>query len=107
MDHYPFRSWCEECVKGRGTGEPHRTAAGERTAIFSFDYVYLTKGLSGLEIVEREAVGKGDVEGAASSESPKELQKKCVKVLVAKDSRAAQSLHMSCLRKAWTQTATQ
>ena len=21
IDHLPFRSWCEECVKGRGTGE--------------------------------------------------------------------------------------
>ena len=85
VDHYPFRSWCEECVKGRGTGEPHRTVAGERTAIFSFDYLYLTKGLSGLESVESEAVDKGDVDGAASSESLKEPQKKCVKVLVAKD----------------------
>ena len=59
VDHHPFRSWCEECVKGRGTGEPHRAAAGDRSAIFSFDYLYLTKGLTGLDVVERDDDAQG------------------------------------------------
>ena len=64
VDHYPYRTWCEECVKGRGTGEPHRSVAGERHAIFAFDYLYLTKGLNGLEVVTRENVSK-DLEQAS------------------------------------------
>ena len=24
VDHTPYRQWCEECVAGRSTGEPHR-----------------------------------------------------------------------------------
>jgi hypothetical protein len=58
VDHCPFRSWCEECVKGRGAGEPHRTVTGERTAIFSFDYLYLTKGLSARGSGQRRRGGR-------------------------------------------------
>ena len=28
VDHYPYRSWCEFCVKGRGSGEQHRRGPG-------------------------------------------------------------------------------
>ena len=90
VDHYPYRTWCEECVKGRGTGEPHRSVAGERHAIFAFDYLYLTKGLNGLEVVTRENVSK-DIEStmppATSASYTDEIapRKRCVKVLVAKD----------------------
>ena len=87
VDHYPFRSWCEECVKGRGTGEPHRSVAGERHAVFAFDYLYLTKGVSGLEVVEHNAVGEGK-EASDSANNEDAPKKRCVKVLVAKDSKS-------------------
>ena len=28
--HVPYRSWCDECVQGRATGEQHRARKGER-----------------------------------------------------------------------------
>ena len=28
ITHWPYRSWCEECVKGRGLGEQRGTHAG-------------------------------------------------------------------------------
>ena len=40
--HIPYRSWCRECVEGRGTGEQHRKRTGERAVcVFSFDYLFL------------------------------------------------------------------
>ena len=40
--HIPFRSWCRECVAGRGTGEQHRKRTGDRAVcVFSFDYLFL------------------------------------------------------------------
>lgn len=30
MTHLPFRSWCRECVHGRGVEAPHRARIGER-----------------------------------------------------------------------------
>ena len=29
MTHWPYRSWCEHCNKGRGVGQPHRSMKGE------------------------------------------------------------------------------
>ena len=28
-NHWPFRSWCDACVKGRATGQQHRSMVGE------------------------------------------------------------------------------
>ena len=48
VTHYPFRSWCRECVMGRGLGERrgrHRDR-DHRIAIVGIDYFYITsKGL--------------------------------------------------------------
>ena len=90
VDHYPYRTWCEECVKGRGTGEPHRSVTGERHAIFAFDYLYLTKGLNGLEVVNVSKDLEQASPPAASADTADELapRKRCVKVLVAKDMKS-------------------
>ena len=43
--HWPYRSWCEHCVKGRALGQPHRTMRGEYAesdvARVLMDYGYL------------------------------------------------------------------
>ena len=45
IDHTPFRSWCEDCVRGRATGEQHRSSTRQRTVpVVSFDYLFVNKG---------------------------------------------------------------
>ena len=40
VDHLPYRSWCECCVRGKATGEPHKRVQVESTVpIISFDYM--------------------------------------------------------------------
>ena len=40
--HIPFRSWCSECVRARGTGEKQRRRKDRRDiCVFSFDYLHL------------------------------------------------------------------
>ena len=29
LTHWPFRSWCDACVRGRATGQQHRSMVGE------------------------------------------------------------------------------
>ena len=44
VDHLPYRSWCECCVKGKATGEPHRRVAVEsKIPIIAFDYMFILK----------------------------------------------------------------
>ena len=44
IDHLPFRSWCRECVEGRGREAPHHPSKGERDiSTISFDYFGITK----------------------------------------------------------------
>ena len=58
--HIPYRTWCEECVASRATGELHRRRIGERTTCaFAFDYLYLSKSGSVIpraELGDREEV---------------------------------------------------
>ena len=58
--HIPYRTWCEECVASRATGEPHRRRIGERTTyVFAFDYLDLSKSGSVIphaELGDREEV---------------------------------------------------
>ena len=42
VDHWPFRSWCEHCVKGRATGEQHREGVGSSIPVIAFDYLFVT-----------------------------------------------------------------
>ena len=48
VTHYPFRSWCRECVRGRVLGERRgrHQDRDRRRAIVGIDYFYITsKGL--------------------------------------------------------------
>ena len=68
--HIPFRSWCSECVRARGTGEKHRKRKDRRNiCVFSFDYLHLDEA--------GNLVTRDDVRGGA---------KVTLKLLVAKDS---------------------
>ena len=45
LTHFPYRSWCEDCVRGRATGHKHSSVLGEAAtstvARVSMDYGYL------------------------------------------------------------------
>ena len=61
VDHVPFRQWCEECVKGRGTGEPHGPSEGvHELPVVEFDYLFCTNS----QIYRREEL---DEESKASA----------------------------------------
>ena len=45
---YPYRSWCQFCVKGRGTGLQHRRSDEEdKVPVFGFDYLLGTHSIEG------------------------------------------------------------
>ena len=46
VDHFPFRSWCEFCVKGRGSGEQHRRGPDGAIPSISAEYFIVTKTAS-------------------------------------------------------------
>ena len=73
--HIPFRSWCSECVRARGTGEKHRKRKDRRDiCVFSFDYLHFDEA--------GNLVARDDVRAGA---------KVTLKLLVAKDSLGKQS----------------
>ena len=44
VSHRPYRSWCKQCVMGRGVGRPHATSSKESSVpIVGMDYFYITK----------------------------------------------------------------
>ena len=45
VTHLPYRSWCKQCVMGRGIGKPHATVAGESSVpIIGMDYSLYDQG---------------------------------------------------------------
>ena len=47
IDHWPFRSWCPDCVAGKATGDHHRVTKGKeedesRIPILAFDYAFMS-----------------------------------------------------------------
>ena len=70
--HLPYRSWCDECVEARGTGEPHRKRTEQReVCVFAFDYLFI--GKDGLAIRRQDLT---------------ELRNEvAVKILIARDTR--------------------
>ena len=45
IDHVPYRSWCPYCVRGRGSGVPHKRVEEEsRIPTFGFDYLHGSEG---------------------------------------------------------------
>ena len=52
--HWPYRSWCPECISGRGGGEQHRRRTEAKSiSVFAFDYLLLDE--SG-NVVKKEDV---------------------------------------------------
>ena len=44
VSHFPYRSWCKQCVMGRGVGRPHATSTTESSVpIVGMDYFYITR----------------------------------------------------------------
>ena len=43
-DHWPYRCWCEHCVRGRATGEPHVPSPVSQIPVIAFDYLFITRG---------------------------------------------------------------
>ena len=59
--HYPFRSWCEYCVKARGEGEQHRgtdKSATSQVPVIAFDYLFITNG----RVLRRHEMSEEDKE---------------------------------------------
>ena len=69
VDHIHFRSWCECCVMGRGTGEQHRSAPAGKVPIIAFDYLFVSQA----KVATREEL------------SEEELKKTVIKILLVKD----------------------
>ena len=45
LHHYPFRSWCEWCIKGKALGEQHKASQHKSDVpVVSADYFFLTSG---------------------------------------------------------------
>ena len=44
VDHWPYRSWCEHCVRGRAVGEPHRSGPESTVPVIAFDYLFIARG---------------------------------------------------------------
>ena len=63
VDHIPYRQWCEECVRGRGTGEPHSPSEGiHAMPVVEFDYIFVTdKEIYRREELDDEAVRKAAI----------------------------------------------
>ena len=41
--HLPFRSWCEDCVMGRGSGKQHRSGPAGSVPVIACDYLLVTR----------------------------------------------------------------
>eukprot|EP00971_Amphidinium_carterae_P156566 3103513-Amphidinium_carterae.1 len=47
LTHYPYKEWCEHCVRGRGREDRHHTqreADQQGTPVVQLDYWFLTDG---------------------------------------------------------------
>ena len=69
--HYPYRSWCKQCVMGRGVGKPHTKSTQESVIpIVGMDYFFITKegfrrrGELAKEMEHRAGEAPSPVEGA-------------------------------------------
>ena len=69
--HLPYRSWCEDCVMGRGSGEQHRAGKAGSVPVIACDYLLVTR--SG--ILRKDELGEGSHEII-------------LKILVVKDSKS-------------------
>ena len=58
VDHFPYRCWCEFCVRGMATGEQHGKSMGSAIPVIAFDYLFVTE-MGILTREEMEADGSG------------------------------------------------
>ena len=72
VDHIPYRSWCECCVMGRGTGEQHRAGPESRVPIIAFDYLFISQA---------KLVTKSEID-------EEEAKKALIKILIVKDTKS-------------------
>ena len=42
IDHWPYRTWCDECNEGLGRERGHKSVE-HKIAMISFDYAFMTK----------------------------------------------------------------
>ena len=68
MDHNPFRSWCKQCVEGRGLGSPHTAVAEQsRVPVVGLDYFFVTaEGLKRRDELDCELSEEGEEKIAAA-----------------------------------------
>ena len=59
VDHLPYRSWCEHCVQGRGTGDQHRSKGQGNVPVISVGYLLVAK--SGVKPERDMTADDGDV----------------------------------------------
>ena len=65
VTHYPYRSWCRECVEGKALGEKRGRRPGDETskfiAVIGMDYFYITsKGIFKRKELEFEENPEGE-----------------------------------------------
>ena len=72
VDHWPYRCWCEHCVRGRAVGEPHRAGPESQIPVIAFDYLFIMRG----RILRKDEM---------SEEDKKNIK---LKVLVVKDTQS-------------------
>ena len=84
VDHIPYRSWCKQCILGRGVGTPHTTVSAESARpILGMDYLFMTKdGLKRRDELAEELNEEGDEavnEARAAGQLVKCLLVRCFK----------------------------
>ena len=71
ITHATFRSWCEECVAGRATGDPHKRSATEPSVpLVAMDYGFLGRDTAVdlatiLVLIQRRPRRSGSLSGAS------------------------------------------
>ena len=82
ITHIPYRSWCDDCVRGRGRDRHHKLCGAygsSTTARVHMDYCFLTETASAASAVSAEA------DAGETSEAAKDESKKRVTTLVMKE----------------------
>ena len=71
ITHIPYRSWCDDCVRGRGRDRHHKLCgAWERSTVSKvhMDYCFLTESTGAIVSVDGKDTDQGGV--ASTSEAP-------------------------------------
>ena len=63
LTHFPYRAWCDHCVKGRAKDDPHRTVTGElgesNVTRVVLDYCFLNEDLQASNTEHEDGKDKG------------------------------------------------